>query len=171
MAADTKKIIGVAAIVTVGVGTANAYLKDQKPPSTRFLIGVGMTFFILSAMSEFPTGDEIAKGLAMGVMTTVLLSGEAGGLLAYIDKGEMNTNPKKKEEQNPEQRDRPQVQRTVHVVNPLGNFRPDTIAAIPGIPQVSAAPARRPARRPRVFTSPGFLPPPAGPGRPVGFTN
>src|SRR3954447_2407321 len=96
--ADTKKVIGVAALITVGVGTANSMLKHQKPPSTRFLIGCGMTFLILSAMAEFPTGEEVAKGLALGVMTTVLLSGEAGGLLAYIDKGEFDTNPPKPDE-------------------------------------------------------------------------
>jgi hypothetical protein len=132
--ADTKKVIGVAALITVGVGTANSYLKDQKPPSTRFLIGCGMTFFILSAMAEFPTGDEIAKGLALGVMSTVLLSGEAGGLLAYIDKGEFNTKPPDTKD-NPEQRNRATVARTVHVRNPNGNFRPDTVAPFPGIPQ------------------------------------
>lgn len=131
--ADTKRVIGVAAIVTVGVGTVNAYVKDQKPPSTRFLIGCGMTFLVLSAMAEFPTGEEIAKGLAMGVMTTVLLSGEASGLLSYINKGEFDTTPKK-DTANPEQRTSAATVRPVHVRNPNGNFRPDTVAPTPGIP-------------------------------------
>lgn len=141
--ADTKRVIGVAALVTVGVGTANSMLKEQRPPSTRFLIGCGMTFLVLSAMAEFPTGEEVAKGLALGVMTTVLLSGDAGGLLAYIDKGEFDTNPKKDTTTgNPEERAPVRVVRTVHVRNPNGpSFRPDTVAAIPGIRPAVNGPA------------------------------
>lgn len=137
--ADTKRVVGVAALITVGVGTANSYLKEKKPPSTRFLIGCGMTFLVLSAMSEFPTGEEIAKGLALGVMSTVLLSGEAGGLLAYIDHGEFNTKPP---ENNPAARTPATVRRPVQVRNPNNQFRPDTVGAIPGIVRPGTGPAR-----------------------------
>jgi hypothetical protein len=67
--ADTKRVIGVAALVTVGVGTANSMLKEQRPPSTRFLIGCGMTFLILSAMAEFPTGEEVSEPSTSAIRT------------------------------------------------------------------------------------------------------
>lgn len=88
--ANNQTIIATAGLVSVGVGSANAILKDNRPPSARFLIGSGVAFLLLSAMAN--GGDalaEIAKGLSLGIMTTILL-GEGGGVLSYLG-GEVDT--------------------------------------------------------------------------------
>jgi len=88
---QNRKIVGVCALLAVSVGAANSVFKNKRLPSSRFLIGSSVAFLILSAMSETDTGSELAKGLAMGIATTVVL-GEGGGLLSYLDgRGETDT--------------------------------------------------------------------------------
>lgn len=95
MDSSTSRVIGTAAIISVGVGTLNSFWKHKKPPSARFLIGSGAAYVILSAIGE---GEpEVAKALALAVATTVVL-GDGGGILSYINKGEIDTkkqNPNK----------------------------------------------------------------------------
>lgn len=134
--ADAGKVVGIAAVVTLTVGATNSILKDKKPPSGRFLIGTGVAFCILAAMAEFDGSDEIAKGIALGVMTTVVLSGEAGGLLSYIDTGELKTTKpaEDKVKTTATGRQTRQVVRTVQVQRP-GAFQvpQNPAAAIPGL--------------------------------------
>lgn len=134
--ADAQKAIGVAGMITLAVGSANAVLKHKRPPTTRFLIGVGVAYFVFSAMAEFESLDEIAKGLAIGVMTTVLLSGDAGGLLTYIDTGEFNT---KKSDNAASATGRQAATVVRPVQNPRNAFRADVdpASAIPGLVRVN----------------------------------
>lgn len=91
MPTTNQTVIATAGLISVGVGTINSIAKDKKPPSTRFLIGSGVAFLILSAMSSMGDGlGELAKGLALGVMTTVLL-GDGGGVLSYLGEREIDT--------------------------------------------------------------------------------
>lgn len=92
--ANNQTVIATAGLISVGVGTVNSIAKDKKPPSTRFLIGSGVAFLILSAMANGGDGlAELAKGLALGVMTTVLL-GDGGGVLTYLGEREIDTRKK-----------------------------------------------------------------------------
>ena len=90
-------MIGTAALISVGVGTLNSFAKNKRPPSLRFLIGSGAAFVILSAIGE---GEpEVAKALALAVATTVVI-GEGGGVLSYINEGEINTDKKTTKDAN-----------------------------------------------------------------------
>lgn len=92
--ANNQTVIATAGLLAVGVGSANAILKDKRAPSARFLIGSGVGFLLLSAMANGGEAmAEIAKGLALGIMTTVLL-GEGGGVLSYLG-GEVDTQKSK----------------------------------------------------------------------------
>lgn len=137
--ADAQKVVGIAGLITVGVGAGNAIFKEKRPPSSRFLIGVGVAFFVLSALAEFDGSDEIAKGLALGVMTTVLLSDETGGVLRYLNTGELDIPGQPKKQATGRQI--PQVTRTIQVQRP-GAFRPDGIpqSLIPGLTAPGALP-------------------------------
>lgn len=84
------RVIATAGIIAVSVGSANAILKNKKLPSTRFLIGSGVTFLLLSAMADMGE-PELANAFAVAVCTTVVL-GEGGGVLSYINNGEMDTH-------------------------------------------------------------------------------
>lgn len=123
------RVIAACALIAVSVGSANRVIKDKKLPSTRFLIGSGVAFLILSAMADMGEGAaEVAKGLAAGVMTTVVL-GDGGGLLSYIDHGEVDTQKKSKPAPAPRSRDTV----FVHTKSHGGTFRPDTLTAFPGL--------------------------------------
>lgn len=131
--ADAGKVVGVAAVVTLAVGSTNSILKEKRPPSGRFLIGTGVAFCILAAMAEFDGSDELAKGLALGVMTTVILSGEAGGLLSYIDTGELKTTKPTDDQPVATGRQRATVVRTIQVQRPGGFQLADPLNSIPGL--------------------------------------
>lgn len=136
---QAHKVIGICAFLTVIIGSANAILKHKRPPTTRFLIGSGMAYFLLSAFAEVE--PDIAKGLASGVLSTVLLSGDAGGLLSYIDRGEFDTKKPKQETptQNPRQRNRDTV---LNWNDPRAKaYTVDAVPPIPGLPSVH--PVRR----------------------------
>lgn len=90
--ASPNRIITTAGIIAVAVGSVNAIGKNHKLPSSRFLIGSGVAFLILSAMADVE--PELATALAIAVCTTVVL-GEGGGVLSYINNGEMDTHKKK----------------------------------------------------------------------------
>lgn len=130
---DAHKVIATAGIISVGIGSANSVLKHKRPPSSKFLIGSGAAYLILSALADVE--PEVAKGLAMGVATTVVL-GEGGGVLEYINGGEMDTAPKKKP-QKPQPKPRPQrttqPRVTVRTVKPENGYRGDTPTPIPGV--------------------------------------
>lgn len=127
---QNKRIIGVCALLAVAVGSLNSIFRNKRLPSTRFLIGSGVAFLILSAMAETETGGELAKGLATGVLTTVIL-GEGGGLLTYLDqRGETDT--RRRPSPNPADPVPPRV-----VPNQVPN-RPDSVT----IPGMRTGPAR-----------------------------
>jgi hypothetical protein len=91
---------------------------------------------LLSAMANIgEASGEIAKGLALGVMTTVLL-GEGGGLLSYIaSPAEVNTAARsiKEQDPDPDPEARRAIVRTL-TVNPRGGFRSDHLPPLPGVP-------------------------------------
>lgn len=91
MDGNASRVIGTAALISVGVGTLNSFWKDKKPPSMRFLIGSGAAYVILSAIGE--AEPEVAKALAVAMAVTVTL-GDGGGVLSYISKGEIDTKKK-----------------------------------------------------------------------------
>lgn len=86
---DAQKFVIVSATLTFGIGTLNSLIKNNTLPSARFLIGSGVVYVALSAMAE---GEpEIAKGLAMAVLTTAML-GNGQGVLTYLEgRGELDT--------------------------------------------------------------------------------
>lgn len=84
----SNRVIATAGLVAVAVGSVNAIGKNKRLPSTRFLIGSGVAFFLLSALAE--VDQELANALAIAVCATVVL-GEGGGVLSYINNGEMDT--------------------------------------------------------------------------------
>lgn len=86
-----NRVIATAGIIAVAVGSVNAIAKDKKLPSAKFLIGSGVAFLILSAIADVE--PELAQALAIAVCTTVIL-GEGGGVLSYINNGEMDTKKK-----------------------------------------------------------------------------
>lgn len=84
----SNRVIATAGIVAVAVGSANSIGKNHKLPSAKFLIGSGVAFLVLSALAEVDL--ELANALAIAVCVTVVL-GEGGGVLSYINHGEMDT--------------------------------------------------------------------------------
>lgn len=134
--ANEQKIIATAGLISVGVGTANSLIKYEKPPTPRFLIGSGLAFLILSAMAASEATAEIAKGLALGVMTTILL-GEGGGVLSYFaGERELNTQKPAKQSKltNVQQRDPEPAHLTAHMMNPKNQYKLDVIPPQAGIP-------------------------------------
>lgn len=98
MDTGTSRVIGTAALVTVGVGTLNSFFKNKRPPSLKFLMGSGAVYVILSGIGE--AEPELAKALAAAVAVTVVL-GEGNGVLGYISpKGEISTQPKSDEDES-----------------------------------------------------------------------
>lgn len=90
----SHKVVLIGAMITFGLGWFNAE-KNGKAPSAKFLIGAGVTFTMLSFLSDF--SPEAANALALAITTTALFS-EGNGVLAYINQaGELNT-PTKAEE-------------------------------------------------------------------------
>jgi hypothetical protein len=82
------RVIATAGIISVAVGSVNSIAKDKKLPSAKFLIGSGVAFLCLSAIAEVDT--ELGNALAVAVCATVVI-GEGGGVLSYINNGEMDT--------------------------------------------------------------------------------
>lgn len=91
--ADSSRVIGTCALVTLGVGSLNSIAKNKTLPSSRFLIGTGVAFFILSALAE--AEPEVAKALSLAVVTTVVI-GQGDGALSYLNhRGEIDTQQSK----------------------------------------------------------------------------
>lgn len=86
--ASPNRVIATAGLIAVAVGSINAIAKNQKLPSARFLIGSGVAFLIISAMAD--AEPELAQAFAIAICTTVVL-GDGGGVLSYINNGEMDT--------------------------------------------------------------------------------
>jgi len=134
MSVTNQKVIATAGLVSVGVGSANAVLKYKRLPSWKFLVGSAFAFMILSAMGQGETTGEVAKGLALGVMTTVLL-GEGGGLFSYVaGDAEVDTAKRRVLADTPPDPDahRRIVRRIVPNYN--GGFRSDHLPPRPGVP-------------------------------------
>lgn len=134
---NTQRIIATAGIVSVGVGSLNSVAKNKRPPSSRFLIGSGIVYLALSMFAN--VSGEVAKGLAIGIMTTVLL-GDGGGVLSYLDgTGETDTRkPTKAKTPTPTYSDRVRApgSNVAGPAKPLAltqPYRPDTVPAYPGI--------------------------------------
>lgn len=85
---SNNRVIATAGLVAVAVGSVNALGKNKRMPSTKFLIGSGVAFFLLSVLAE--VDQELANALAVAVAVTVVF-GEGGGVLSYINNGEMDT--------------------------------------------------------------------------------
>lgn len=131
--ADTEKVVATAGLVSVAVGSANSIVKYKRPPSTRFLIGSGVAFMALSAMAASDTFGELAKGLALGVMSTILL-GEGGGVMTYFaGKEEVDTRKPKKDAPPPNTSSSRQGAHTV--AHPMvvvgGHYRSDRLTPQP----------------------------------------
>lgn len=128
----SNKVIATAGIITVGVGSANAIANHKTLPSTRFLLGSGVLFLILSVMADSGL-DELAKALSIAVMTTVIL-GEGNGVLSWINqKGEVDTQ----RSANVKRRENAAGVTTNKSVNVYGTHGasagPDTVSPFPGI--------------------------------------
>jgi hypothetical protein len=124
------KAVAIAGLVTVGVGTANSVLKEQKPPSTRFLIGCGVAFFAISAIGE--AEPEVANALAFAVMVTVLLSDQSSGVLEYFNNGEMDTAPRRNPPKTPDTDSREVTIIRKHSAG-AGDYRDDSTPPFPGL--------------------------------------
>lgn len=142
---DAQKIIATAGIVSVGVGSANAVLKHKRPPSSKFLIGSGVAYLGLSALAQGQ--PDVAQGLALGIMTTIVL-GEGGGVLSYLDeRGETDTQKAKKPKDDEIGAPFNNPARPLEDIGGGGDFpepdsmngayRPDTVPGFPGLPQLS----------------------------------
>lgn len=156
MDGNASRVIGTAALITVGVGSLNSLYKNKKPPSMRFLIGSGAAFVILSAIGE---GEpEVAKALAVAMAATVVI-GDGGGVLSYMNgHGELDTkkpNPQTADDNSPlfSSADLYEGQEGPFTPDPSSNsdydgkygydssvvavrtttYRPDTITLIPGL--------------------------------------
>lgn len=88
-----QRVIATAGIISVGVGSVNSIAKDKKLPSAKFLIGSGVAFLLLSALAEVDA--DLGNALAVAVCATVVI-GDGGGVLSYINNGEMDTQKKSK---------------------------------------------------------------------------
>lgn len=115
MEAD-KKIIATAGIITVSIGTVNSFANHKTPPSAKFLLGSGVVYLVLSVLADAGQ-EEVAKALAVAVMTTVIL-GEGNGALSWLNKkGEIDTHRKT-----------PDSKRDKHGANSVGNRSVDVYA-------------------------------------------
>jgi hypothetical protein len=144
MDSSTSRMIGTAAVIAVGVGSANAVLRDKRLPSAKFLIGSGVAFLTISALAE--AEPEVAKALAGAVATTVVL-GEGGGVLSYFDTGEMDTK----------KRPAPSSARTP--VRDQGKARAASADEAPREPVAAASVSRSSTRRTGRVFDPDPLPP------------
>jgi hypothetical protein len=85
---SSHKVVLVAAMFTFALGWYNSN-KAGKNPSAKFLIGAGITFTLLSFLSDY--SPQAANAFALAIATTALFS-EGSGVLSYInDGGELNT--------------------------------------------------------------------------------
>lgn len=93
----SHKVVLVAAMFTFALGWYNANRND-KNPSAKFLIGAGVTFTLLSFLSDF--SPPAANAFSLAIATTALFS-EGSGILSYInDGGELNTPTAAEERQS-----------------------------------------------------------------------
>lgn len=92
----TKGIITGSMVMTLIVGVLNSIYKTDKLPNFRFFFGTGILFLMLSLLAD--AEEEIAKALALAIVTFTLL-GEGGGVLDHFlgtgsAKTTLNTDPK-----------------------------------------------------------------------------
>lgn len=88
--ADAQRVVATCGLLAVATGSVNSLAKQKRLPSTRFLIGSGVAFLILSALAE--AEPDVAKALSIAVLSTVLL-GQGDGVLSYLNQhGEIDTS-------------------------------------------------------------------------------
>lgn len=90
-----RGIITGSLVITMLIGVLNSIYKYDKLPSFRFFFGNGVLFLMLSGLAEFE--EEIAKALALAIVTFTVL-GEGGGVLDHFlgsgtSKTTLNTDP------------------------------------------------------------------------------
>jgi hypothetical protein len=123
-------------LIAVSVGTINSVAKKHEMPSSRFLIGSGAAFLILSALAE--AEPEVAKALAFAIATTVVI-GQGDGVLSYLNqRGEIDTQKQQQQPsvEQPHQTAAPQQRSKTPT---LADARPrtlnvPTITPMPGMP-------------------------------------
>jgi hypothetical protein len=116
----SHKVVLICAMAVFGLGWFNSN-KAGKNPSARFLIGAGVTFTVLSFLSDY--SPPAANAFALAIATTAFFS-EGTGVLSYLNKnGEINT-PSPSEERKSQA---PASPGTVHKASP------DSVGQIPGI--------------------------------------
>lgn len=87
--ATSSKIVLFAAVGTFGIGWFNAAKNGNKLPSKKFIVGTGITFTVLSFLSDIQ--PDIAGAFAGAMLTTVAFN-QGGGILKYMnDNGEVQT--------------------------------------------------------------------------------
>lgn len=88
-----NKVIPTSALIVLAVGSVNSIARNKRLPSTRFLIGTGVVFLILSALSDL-LDEQVANSLSIAVAVTVVL-GEGDGVFSYVNRhGEADTSAK-----------------------------------------------------------------------------
>lgn len=88
-----SKVIPTCALIVLGVGSVNSVAKNKRLPSSRFLIGTGVVFLVLSAIADV-VDEQVANALAIAVAVTVVL-GDGDGVFSYVNKhGEADTKAK-----------------------------------------------------------------------------
>lgn len=89
------RIVLLSAVGTFGIGWFNAAKKGNSIPSKRFIVGCGVTFTLLSFLSDVQ--PDVAGAFSGAMLTTVAFN-EGGGILKYMNgNGEVTTpNPPSK---------------------------------------------------------------------------
>lgn len=96
---SAQRVIFVSMVITVGIGGGTKLLKENKWPSPRYLMGVGLTFLILSALAEWE--PQVAGPLSGAVVATSLFADGGHGILSWFDTGELSTAPPKPKSHTP----------------------------------------------------------------------
>ena len=73
MSTSPQRLLGVSLLVSAAVLTVAELEEAEELPEVRQYLGLGLAFFMLSAISDLGA-EEIAGGIAMLVMVTVLLT-------------------------------------------------------------------------------------------------
>lgn len=87
--ATQRRLVAVSALVTFTLGYISATAKGEVP-SARFLIGIGVTFTLISVITDL--GSPIGAGFALLIMLTALLT-QGIEVFDFLNK---RTGPKKK---------------------------------------------------------------------------
>lgn len=78
---NSQGLIVTSALVTFSLAYLNSYIVPRKTPRARLYIGVAILYIGLSIIAQF--NPKIARGFAVLIMVTALIS-EGGGVLTYL---------------------------------------------------------------------------------------